>query len=118
MSFNDLLNKIRHYDNMLARGMMRHFYFMFFQVILAIIFAVWFSNLLKVIDLAHYNADKSLVEEILLTQSINTTIIVILLILNSFWMLYIFNGMQRLGNLLKEISYNISRLRARARPPR
>ena len=117
MGFNDFMNKVRYYDNMVARWLMRHFYFMFFQVILAIVFAMWFGNLLKVIDLAHYQADQSLVEQILMTQSINTTIVVILLILNSFWMLYIFNGMQRLSNLLKEVSYNINRLRVKSNPP-
>lgn len=115
MSFNDIMNKVRYYDNMLARWLMRHFYFMFFQVILAIIFAMWFHNLVKVIDLSHVEAEKTLIEQILLTQTINSTIIVILLILNSFWMLYIFNGMQRLSNLLKEVSYNISRLRVKNR---
>ena len=113
MAFNDMMNKIRYYDNMLARWLMRHFYFMFFQVILAIVFAMWFHNLLRVIDLSHFEAEKSLIEQILMTQTINTTIVVILLILNSFWMLYIFNGMQRISNLLKEVSYNISRLRVR-----
>ena len=117
MAFNDFMNKVRYYDNMVARWLMRHFYFMFFQVILAIVFAIWFGNLLKVIDLSHNSAVKTVTEEILMTQSINTTIIVILLILNSFWMLYIFNGMQRLSNLLKEISYNINRLRVKNRPP-
>jgi len=46
-----------------------------------------------------------------MTQSINTTIIVLLLLLNSFWMLYIFNGIQRLTSILKDVSYNITRLR-------
>ncbi|HPB69194.1 MAG TPA: hypothetical protein PKU74_09855, partial [Candidatus Omnitrophota bacterium] len=52
--------------------------------------------------------------EYLLAQVVfNIRLIVVLLLLNSFWMLYIFNGMNRLRTLLKEISFNLSKRRSR-----
>lgn len=115
MSFNDFMNKVRQLDNMIARWLLRHFYFMFFQLVLLVIFVFWFGNLLNVIDLNYSTHEKTVAEKIHLTDSVNTTIIVILLLMNSFWMLYIFNSLQRLSNLLKDMSYNISRLRLKSK---
>jgi len=113
MLFKDLMNKIRYWDNLTAKWLMRHFYFMFFQIVLFVIFLFWFVNLFKVID-THIDVPQTdLVERILMTQSTNTTIIVFLLLLNSFWMLYIFNGIQRVSALLKEMNYNLIRFRSR-----
>jgi len=113
MQEKDFMSKIRTLDHRIARWLMRHFYFTFFQLVLFVIFVFWIFNTFTVID-TNFQADKdTLYERILLTQSINLTIASVLLILNSFWLLYIFNGIQRLGNLLKDISYNISRLRYR-----
>jgi len=111
MSNSNFLSRIRRLDNMIARWVMRHFYFIFFQVILVIIFVFWLSNTVQIIDINFQISKNNLLEKILLTQSINTSIIVILLLLNSFWMLYILGGIQRLRNLLRDISYNIGKLR-------
>jgi hypothetical protein len=111
MAFKDFMTKIRYWDNLTAKWLMRHFYFMFFQIVLFVIFLFWFVNMFNVIDTNYQISRTSVLERAIMTQSINTTIVVLLLLLNSFWMLYIFNGIQRLTNVLKDISYNINRLR-------
>ena len=115
MSINNIMTKIRYWDNLTAKWLMRHFYFLFFQIVLFIIFLFWFVNMFNVIDASDQVSSSSVLERIAMTQSINTTIIVLLLLLNSFWMLYIFNGIQRLTNLLKDINYNINRARTKSK---
>ena len=112
MAYKNFMNKIRYWDNLTAKWLMRHFYFMFFQITLFVIFLFWFVNMFNVIDTTYQVEANSTLERAIATQSVNATIIVLLLLLNSFWMLYIFNGMQRMTNILKDISYNISRLRS------
>ena len=111
MSYKDFLTKIRYWDNLTAKWLMRHFYFMFFQIVLFVVFLFWFVNMFHVIDASYQMAEAPPVDRAITTQSVNETIIVLLLLLNSFWMLYIFNGIQRITNVLKDISYNINRLR-------
>jgi len=110
MAFKSFMTKIRYWDNLTAKWLMRHFYFMFFQIALFIIFLFWFVNMFNVIDVNDQAAGSSILERAVMTQSINSTIMVLLLLLNSFWMLYIFNGIQRMLNLLRDINYNIHRL--------
>ena len=113
MSFNDFMNKVRYWDNLVAKWLMRHFYFMFFQIVLVIILVFWLTNALQVINANFESADGSTLERLAVSQAINTSIIVILMILNSFWLLYIFNGIQRISYILKDMSFNISKLRYR-----
>ncbi len=116
MAFQDFMNKVRHWDNLTARWMMRHFYFMFFQFVLLIIFLFWFVNTFRVIDVNEAVPQNALIEKILSIQSVNITLIVILLLLNSFWLLYTFNGIQRMLQVLKDISFNTSRFNKPNRP--
>jgi len=111
------MSKIRYWDNIAAKWLMRHFYFMFFQIVLFIIFLFWFVNMFNVIDTNYQIPRSSVLERAVITQSINTTIMVLLLLLNSFWMLYIFNGIQRLVNLLRDVNYSINQLRTRSKNP-
>jgi len=111
MSYNEFMNKVRYWDNLTAKWLMRHFYFTFFQFVLVGIFIIWFINLFRVIDTSVQIPKAGLLEQILTTQSVNLSVIVLLMILNSFWLLFIFNGLQRLRNLLKDISYHLSRIR-------
>ena len=120
MAYSDFMKKVRYWDNLTARWILRHFYLMFFQIVLVIIFVGWFINTLQVIDISFETGKYDVLERLLLTQSINTSIIVLLAILNSFWLLYLFNGIQRLRSILKDISYNTSKLhhlKARPNPP-
>jgi len=111
MSQGDFMNKVRYWDNLIAKWLMRHFYFMFFQIVLVIILGFWLTNTVQVIDASFQTSGASPFERLAVSQSINTSIIVLLMILNSFWLLYVFNGIQRIRNVLKDVNFNISKLR-------
>jgi hypothetical protein len=110
MSFPDLMNKVRQWDNRSAQWMMKHFYMIFFEFILVGVFVFFFMNSFKIVDASDHMAGDP-VSNLLLAQTINTSLIVILLLFNSFWMLYIFNSILRLRGVLKNIDYNLSRRR-------
>ena len=116
MAFGDFMAKIRNWDNRCARWLMRHFYIMFFEFVLVLIFFIFFFSTIKTIDLSHQISNENVIEQLLAQQTTNTLIIIILLLLNSFWMLYMFSGINRLRLVLKEISYNIMR-RRHTQPP-
>ncbi len=109
MNFNDFMAKVRYWDNRSAKWIIRHFYILFFEIFLVCIFLVFFGNTLQVINISDAVSKKNIVERLLLTNSINTLIIVLLLLLNSFWMLYMFNSILRFRTILKEINYNLSK---------
>ena len=109
MSFSDFMNKIRQWDNRTAQWVVRHFYILFFEFILAGIFIGMFVNALKLVDIGLDIQKKDIIERLLLNQSVNTLLITILLLFNSFWLLYIFSGLLRVRNLLKNIDFNLSR---------
>lgn len=109
MSFADFMAKVRQWDNNAARWMMRHFYIIFFEFVLVVIFFVFLYNTYRSIDISHAVDEKNILEQLLVQQSTNTHIIVILMLLNSFWMLYIFNEITRLRTILKDISFYQSR---------
>ena len=111
MGYNEFMAKIRHWDNQSAKWMMRHFYFLFFQVFLILIFLIFFVNVLRVIDIGPGVAHNSVIEQLLLSQTINGLVIVILLLLNSFWTLFIFSSIIRLSSTLREISFNTSKFK-------
>jgi len=109
MAFSDFMAKVRYLDSRSAKWMMRHFYILFFEFFLVAIFFFFFANTLHVINLGTDIDPNSILERLLLTQSVNGLIIVILLLLNSFWMLYMFNSIIRYRSILKEISFNTSK---------
>lgn len=112
MAFQDFMNRIRQWDNRSAQWIMRHFYILFFEIILVVIFVFAFANSLKIIDaIFETSHDSALVERLLLSQSINTLLIVILLLFNSFWMLFMLNSIIRLRSILRNIDYNIAKQR-------
>lgn len=109
MALQDFMAKVRQWDNRSARWMMRHFYIIFFEFVLVIVFFIFFFNVFKSLDISSQVPREDLTAQVLVQQNINQKIIIVLLLLNSFWMLYIFNGMQRIRIILKEISYNLMR---------
>ena len=115
MGFNDFTNKLRQWDNRSSQWFIRHFYMLFFEIMLVAIFVAVFVNTLKIIDintdLHHLSGPASPIERLMFTQTINTLMIVILLLFNSFWMLYIFSSLLRLRSLLKNIDFNLSKRR-------
>lgn len=117
MSHNDITQKLRHWDNLAAKWFLRHFYFLFFQIILVFVFIFWFITLFRVINISLDASPINISDQFLAVQSIQTSVIVFLLILNSFWVLHIFNGMQRMLNVLKEVSFGINKLQQRSKKP-
>lgn len=111
MPLNGFMSKVRYWDNLAAKWILRHFYFIFFQIALFIIFFFWFVNMFNVIDSSFQTPKTTLMERLLAAQSINITIIALLILLNSFWVLYIFSSIQRASGFLKDITYHLSRIR-------
>lgn len=111
MGFQDFMNKVRQWDNRMAHWMIKHFYILFFEFILVGIFVAVFINTLKIIDVSIEVQKSNILERLLMTQTVNTLLIVILLLFNSFWILYIFSSLLRLRGLLKNIDFNLSRRR-------
>ncbi len=113
MSYNDFLGKIRQLDNITAKWMMRHFYFMFFQLVLVVVFFFWLFNTMQVIDTNFRHDFTSITEKLMMNQTVSLTVVTFLILLNSFWLLYIFSSMQRMTTILKDVSFHISRLRTK-----
>ena len=111
MAYKDFMNKVRYWDNQTSKWMMKHFYFMFFQIVLVAIFVAWFINTINSIEASVKASATSAIDQLLVNQSFSFTIVVLLMLLNSFWMLYMFNSIQRLTNILKDISYGINKMR-------
>jgi len=109
--FKDFMSKVRYWDNQSMKWMMRNFYILFFEIVLVVVFVFFFVNVLKVIDLSIDVPREKTLEQLLLSQSINTLIIVFLLLMNSFWMLYIFGSIIRMRTSLRDLNYQLTRRR-------
>ncbi len=111
MFYQNFISKIRYWDNITAKWLMRHFYFTFFQIVLVVIFLVWFVNMFKVVDVNYQvSNDSPILERIMTAQSLNIMILAFLAILNCFWILFVLSTTQRINSLLKDISYHLNRL--------
>ncbi len=111
MKFNDFMAKVRYFDNLCARWMLRHFYILFFEFVLVIIFFAFLLNTFRTLDVTARVSPNDITAQLLSQQSISTLLITILILMNSFWMLYVFNEMIRIRSVLKEISYNTFKLK-------
>ncbi len=111
MSYNDFMNKVRYWDNLVSKWLMRHIYFIFFEIILVLVFHQWFIYIFKVIDSVSQAQNGTLIERIIGIQSVYMALITLLMVLNSFWMLYMFGSVQRLRGLLKDMNYQIGKIR-------
>ena len=109
MGLPEFMAKVRYWDNRSAKWMMRHFYILFFEVFLVTIFFAFFVNVIQVINISTELSKHNIIERLLLSQSFNTLIIVLLLLLNSFWMLYMFSSIIRLRTILREMNFNFSK---------
>ena len=116
MAYNDLMYKIKQWDNRAAQWMGRHFYIILFEVILAIIFLLAFFNAFKLINTSFNVHNNNVTTQLLLTQSINSTLIVMLLLLISLGVLNIINSNTRTRSILKNIEFNLSKRRNDHKP--
>jgi len=110
MRFIDFMARVRYWDNRMAKWMIRHFYLLFFEIILVLVFVGLFVITIHVIDVNSAIQNQPL-ERLLFLGTVVSILITLLLLLNSFWMLYIFNEMIRTRSTLKEISFNLTRRR-------
>ena len=117
MAHNDFMNKVKQWDNRAAQWMGRHFYIILFEIILFIIFLFAFINALKVLNIS-FDVQKSgsIADQLLLVQSFNSILIVMLLILISLGVLNIINTNSRLRGVLKNIEFNLSKRRSDNKP--
>jgi hypothetical protein len=113
---NDFFNKVRQWDNRAAQWMGRHFYIILFEVILFIIFVFAFINALKTLNISFNIQKDNITDQLLLTQSLNSILIVMLLILIALGILNIINANSKLRNILKNIEFNLSRRRSDQKP--
>jgi hypothetical protein len=111
MGFLDIMTKIRQLDHLFARWLLRHFYFLFFQLVLVGIFFFFLLLTFKTLDIAGTITTPYSIERLLFHQNLHTLVVILLLLLNSFWMLYMFNGLERIRSLLKDINFNLMRRR-------
>ena len=116
MALDEFITKVRSWDNRCQRWLMRGAFFIFFEFVLAFVFFVLLFNALKFLDLSARADEKDMVQQLLLQQTNNGLIIIGLLVLNSFWMLYMFSGINRLRLILKDISYSLMRRRQNGKP--
>ena len=107
MPLEDFMAKVRAWDINCQRWLMRGAFFIFFEFVLAFVFFILLFNLVKFFDIAAHSSSDNLIEQLLIQQTANSLIIIGLLIINSFWMLYMFSGINRLRLILKDISYNL-----------
>ncbi len=112
MAYNDFANKVKQWDNRAAQWMGRHFYIILFEAILAIIFLFAFINALKVLNASFDVPKNNVADQLLLAQSFNSILIVMLLILIALGLLNIINSNSRLRNVLKNIEFNLSKRRS------
>jgi len=109
MSYHNFMNKIRQWDNRSNQWFIRHFYILFFEVVLVLAFVLFFALTINTINLAADISKASINERLLLNQNYLGLLIVFILLLNSFWMLFMFAGTIKIRNVLKNIDFNLSR---------
>jgi hypothetical protein len=116
MAYKDFMNKLKQWDNRAAQWMGHHFYIILFEAILVLIFLFAFINGLKILNTSFDVQKNNVTDQLLLAQSFNSTLIVMLLLLISLGMLNIINSNSRLRNVLKNIEYNLTRRRTEHKP--
>ena len=111
MSANDFMSKVRQWDNRSNQWFVRHFYVLFFEIILVAAFVTFFVLTVNTINMSHDIRTNDITVKILFQQNIIGLMLVFLAILNSFWMLFMFSGLLKVRNVLKNMDFNLSRRR-------
>jgi hypothetical protein len=111
LSLSELANKLRQWDNRSNQWFSKNFSILLFEVVLAVIFFFFINNMMDVFTLSAQVSRSNIVEQILLSQAGFMMLIVLLLIFNSFLMLYLFSNMLRVRGILKNLDYTMSRRR-------
>jgi hypothetical protein len=103
------MNSLRKLDKRSSQWFVRHFYVLFFEVILVVVFFLFFVVTINVLNTASDAHSHSTIEQLIYNQSIIGLLVLFLLLLNSFWILFMFSGILRQSNILKNIDFNLSR---------
>ena len=113
MSFQDFTSKLRQWDNRSNQWFSKNFSILLFELVLAVIFFFFINTMMDVFTISSQVHRSNIVEQILLSQAGFMMLIVLLLIFNSFLMLYLFNNMLKIRGVLKNLDYSLSRRRDR-----
>ena len=111
LSFNELTQKLRQWDNRSNQWFSKNFSILFFELVLAVIFFFFINTMMDIFAISSQVNKSSIIEQILLSQAGFMMLIVLLLIFNSFLMLYLFSNMLRMRGILKNLDYSMSRRR-------
>ena len=116
MSFQTVMNRVRQWDNKSNQWFIRHFYVLFFEIILVMAFVIFFALTINTLNISADIHKNVVSERLLLTQNYLFLLIVFLMLLNSFWMLFMFAGMLRIRNVLRNMDFNLSHRKNDRRP--
>ncbi len=111
LSFHELSNKLRQWDNHSNQWFSKNFSILFFEIILGVIFFFFINTMMDIFAISAQAHKDNVIEQILLSQAGFMMLIVLLLIFNSFLMLYLFSNMLRMRGILKNLDYTMSRRR-------
>jgi hypothetical protein len=109
MNYQDFMNNLRKFDKRSSQWFVRHFYVIFFEIILVVVFFLFFVLTINVLNTAADARTRTTVEQLLVNQSLIGLIVLFLLLLNSFWILFMFSSILRQSNILRNIDFNLSR---------
>lgn len=103
------MNNVRQWDSRSSQWFARHFYILFFELLLVGVFVFLFANIISVINITSDIDKHTTIERLLLAQNVSSLLILFLMILNSFLMLFLFSGFLRIRSILKNMDFNLSR---------
>lgn len=106
MNLQDILNRLRHMDNIISKWLMQNFYYTFFHLVIVCAFFFWLWNLIDLLSFNFMMKNNDPLQRIAVLEAFNGSMTTFLLLLNSLWILYLLNNSHRIKNTLKNISYN------------
>ncbi|MBF0620172.1 MAG: hypothetical protein HQL19_08400 [Candidatus Omnitrophica bacterium] len=109
MKLQDIGNKIRQWDIRSNQWFSKNFSILIFELVLVVIFIFFIDNLVNLINISDSINHANIIERLMFSQSGLMLLIVLLLLFNSFLMLYLFNNMLRIRSVLKNMDFNLGR---------
>lgn len=107
----EMTSKLRQWDHRSSQWFTKNFSVLLFEVLLAFICFLLLNMMIDLFAIEGRVNKDNLTEQILLSQARLTQLIVMILIFNSFLMIYLFNNMIKIRGVLKNMDYNTSRRR-------
>ena len=108
MNNQDFAKAFRQWELKSNQWFVRHSFILFFPILLAcfVVFFIITINLINVSSDMHQNSST---EKLLLAQNISTLFLAFLILLNSFWTIYMLASIFRIRSILKNVDFNLSR---------